>query len=35
LLEPVSSLGLWARQNRSAIHDARRRFDAVQNRHVE
>ncbi|HEX4829220.1 MAG TPA: helix-turn-helix domain-containing protein [Xanthobacteraceae bacterium] len=34
LLEPVSSLGLWARQNRSAIHDARRRFDAAQNRHV-
>src|SRR6266571_2052974 len=32
LLEPVSSLGLWARQNRSAIHDARRRFDAAQNR---
>src|ERR1700738_349384 len=22
LLEPVSALGLWARQNRSAIHDA-------------
>ena len=35
LLEPVSSLGLLARQNRSAIHDARRRFDAVQNRHIE
>src|SRR5262249_20150524 len=32
LLEPVSSLGLWARQNRSAIHDARRRFDAAQER---
>ena len=31
LLKPVSSLGLWARQNRSAIQDARRRFDAVQN----
>jgi DNA-binding HxlR family transcriptional regulator len=29
LLEPVSALGLWARQNRSAIEDARRRFDAV------
>src|SRR5213080_3345189 len=28
LLKPVSSLGLWARQNRAAIHDARRRFDA-------
>src|SRR6266496_3192714 len=35
LLEPVSSLGLWARQNRSAIHDARRRFDAAQNRPVD
>ena len=29
LLEPVSSLGLWARQNRSAIADARRQFDAA------
>jgi DNA-binding HxlR family transcriptional regulator len=28
LLEPVSALGLWARQNRSSITDARRRFDA-------
>jgi DNA-binding HxlR family transcriptional regulator len=28
LLEPVSALGLWARQHRSAIADARRRFDA-------
>jgi DNA-binding HxlR family transcriptional regulator len=28
LLEPVSGLGLWARQNRSAIEEARRRFDA-------
>jgi DNA-binding HxlR family transcriptional regulator len=27
LLEPVSRLGLWARQNRSAIEVARRRFD--------
>ena len=35
LLEPVSSLGLWARQNRPAIHDARRRFDAAQNRRVD
>jgi DNA-binding HxlR family transcriptional regulator len=26
LLQPVSALGLWARQNRSAIADARRRF---------
>src|SRR4249919_95911 len=30
LLTPVSSLGLWARQNRSAIQDARRRFDAAE-----
>src|SRR5919204_4501551 len=29
LLVPVSALGLWARQNRSAIQDARRRFDAT------
>jgi DNA-binding HxlR family transcriptional regulator len=28
LLEPVSGLGLWARQNRAAIEAARRRFDA-------
>src|ERR1700674_6029422 len=28
LLAPVSALGLWARKNRSAIQDARRRFDA-------
>jgi DNA-binding HxlR family transcriptional regulator len=28
LLEPVSELGLWARQNRAAIQEARRRFDA-------
>jgi DNA-binding HxlR family transcriptional regulator len=27
LLEPVSHLGAWARQNRSAIAQARRRFD--------
>ena len=27
LLEPVSELGLWARQNRATIQDARRRFD--------
>jgi hypothetical protein len=26
LLEPVSELGLWARKNRTAIQDARRRF---------
>src|SRR5215216_4666007 len=29
LLEPVSGLGLWARRNRPAIEDARRRFDAL------
>jgi DNA-binding HxlR family transcriptional regulator len=29
LLEPVSLLGLWARQNRTAIRDARQRFDAA------
>jgi DNA-binding HxlR family transcriptional regulator len=28
LLEPVSELGSWARKNRAAIADARRRFDA-------
>ena len=28
LLEPVSGIGLWARQNRERIEDARRRFDA-------
>jgi len=28
LLEPVSGIGLWARQNRTAIEDARRRFDS-------
>jgi DNA-binding HxlR family transcriptional regulator len=27
LLEPVSALSLWARKNRAAIEDARRRFD--------
>jgi DNA-binding HxlR family transcriptional regulator len=30
LLDPVSGLGLWARQNRQAIEDARRRFDGGQ-----
>jgi DNA-binding HxlR family transcriptional regulator len=30
LLEPVNAIGLWARQNRPAIQDARRRFDARQ-----
>jgi len=28
LLDPVSGLGSWARKNRSAIEDARSRFDA-------
>src|SRR5262249_22137264 len=27
LLDPVSQLGLWARQNRVAIQEARQRFD--------
>jgi DNA-binding HxlR family transcriptional regulator len=30
LLKPVNGLGLWARQNRGAIEDARRRFDAAE-----
>jgi DNA-binding HxlR family transcriptional regulator len=30
LLEPVSGLGLWARQNRPAIQDARQRFDTAE-----
>jgi DNA-binding HxlR family transcriptional regulator len=29
LLEPVSGIGLWARQNRSAIQEARKRFDTA------
>jgi DNA-binding HxlR family transcriptional regulator len=29
LLEPVSELGSWARQNRSAIQEARRKFDTA------
>ena len=29
LLEPVSGIGLWARQNRERIQEARRRFDAT------
>ena len=29
LLEPVSAMGLWARQNRATIEAARRRFDAA------
>src|SRR4051795_12361209 len=32
LLEPVSGLGLWARKNRAAIQDARKRFDASGSR---
>jgi DNA-binding HxlR family transcriptional regulator len=32
LLDPVSELGLWARRNRSAIQNARRRFDAADTR---
>jgi DNA-binding HxlR family transcriptional regulator len=30
LLAPVSALGLWARQNRAAIQEARRRFDRAK-----
>jgi len=29
LLVPVSGIGLWARQNRTAIQEARQRFDAA------
>ena len=29
LLEPVSGIGLWARQNRAAIQEARLRFDGT------
>jgi DNA-binding HxlR family transcriptional regulator len=32
LLEPVSRLGMWARVNRTAIEDARRRYDAAEDR---
>ena len=32
LLEPVSGIGLWARQNRKAIEDARQRFDSSGHR---
>jgi DNA-binding HxlR family transcriptional regulator len=32
LLEPVNSIGLWARQNRNAIREARRRFDSSAGR---
>jgi DNA-binding HxlR family transcriptional regulator len=31
LLEPVSELGSWARRNRTAIADARARFDKARN----
>jgi|SRR5215471_367439 len=31
LLKPVNGLGLWARQNRTAIEDARQRFDTAEN----
>ena len=30
LLEPVSELSLWARRNRAAIVEARRKFDGAQ-----
>ena len=33
LLEPVSGLGLWARQNRLAIQEARDRFDQGASTH--
>jgi DNA-binding HxlR family transcriptional regulator len=33
LLEPVSTLGLWARQNRSAVQEARDRFDKTAATH--
>jgi DNA-binding HxlR family transcriptional regulator len=32
LLEPVSGIGLWARQNRQSIEEARKRFDAAGSR---
>jgi len=32
LLEPVNALGLWARKNRSAIQQARQRFDTAGNK---
>src|SRR6266852_3566111 len=32
LLEPVSTLGSWARKNQPAIQEARRRFDAGEPR---
>jgi DNA-binding HxlR family transcriptional regulator len=33
LLEPVSGLGLWARQNRTAVQEARDRFDKTADTH--
>ena len=35
LLEPVSGIGLWARQNRAAIQAARERFDTVAESHPQ
>jgi len=32
LLKPVNGLALWAKQNRAAIDDARRRFDATESK---
>jgi DNA-binding HxlR family transcriptional regulator len=33
LLEPVNTMGLWARQNRAAIQEARRCFDTAAKTH--
>jgi DNA-binding HxlR family transcriptional regulator len=33
LLKPVSGLGVWARENRAAIQEARRRYDSVDSSH--
>ena len=33
LLEPVSALGLWARQNQPTIQNARQKFDAAEGHH--
>jgi DNA-binding HxlR family transcriptional regulator len=32
LLEPVNTLGLWARKNRTVIQEARRRFDVAKDK---
>jgi DNA-binding HxlR family transcriptional regulator len=32
LLEPVNALSAWARKNRAAMEEARRRFDALDGR---